>query len=187
MGGTARLHQITRKTPQILRSFLHQQVLSRYTCVAGSCRQLPGSQSFNSIFPTTVSPWDIRTTAGGSSGGSAAALVSYQCWLATGTDLGGSLRIPAAFCGAVGFWVSPGRTPGQGYGPLLGLHGIAGPMARSIRDAALFLDAMESNTGWDKVEPHSPRHLDQLDQNWIRTDQISRVCVDTPNPSKRSI
>lgn len=115
-----------------------------------------GSQSFNSIFPTTVSPWDIRTTAGGSSGGSAAALVSYQCWLATGTDLGGSLRIPAAFCGAVGFRVSPGRTPGQGYGPLLGLHGIAGPMARSIRDAALFLDAMESNTGWDKVEPHSP-------------------------------
>lgn len=165
MGGTARLHQITRKTPQILRSFLHQQVLSRYTCVAGSCRQLPGSPSFNSIFPTTVSPWDIRTTAGGSSGGSAAALVSYQCWLATGTDLGGSLRIPAAFCGAVGFRVSPGRTPGQGYGPLLGLHGIAGPMARSIRDAALFLDAMESNTGWDKVEPHSPRHLDQLDQN----------------------
>ena len=124
-----------------------------------------GSQSFNSIFPTTVSPWDLRTTSGGSSGGSAAALASYQCWLATGTDLGGSLRIPAAFCGAVGFRVSPGRTPGQGYGPLLGLHGIAGPMARSIRDAALFLDAMESNTGWDNVEPHSPRHLDQLDQN----------------------
>ena len=79
-----------------------------------------GSQSFNSIFPTTVSPWDLRTTSGGSSGGSAAALASYQCWLATGTDLGGSVRQPAAHCGVVGFRVSPGRTPANGFGPLLG-------------------------------------------------------------------
>eukprot|EP00435_Cladocopium_sp_Y103_P003972 s4574_g1.t1 len=114
-----------------------------------------GSQSFNSVFPTTVSPWDVRTTSGGSSGGSAAALASYQCWLATGTDLGGSVRQPAAHCGAVGFRVSPGRTPGDGYGPLLGLHSISGPMARSVRDVALFLDAMESNVGWEHLEPHS--------------------------------
>ena len=58
-----------------------------------------GSQCFNEIFPSTVSPWDTRTTAGGSSGGAASALASCQCWLATGSDLGGSLRTPAAFCG----------------------------------------------------------------------------------------
>lgn len=114
-----------------------------------------GSQSFNSIFPTTVSPWDLRTTSGGSSGGSAAALASYQCWLATGTDLGGSVRQPAAHCGVVGFRVSPGRTPANGFGPLLGLHSISGPMARGVRDVALFLDAMESNVGWEHLEPHS--------------------------------
>eukprot|EP00434_Breviolum_minutum_P028812 symbB.v1.2.025486.t1/scaffold2475.1/size78315/5 len=114
-----------------------------------------GSQSFNCIFPTTVSPWDTRTTAGGSSGGSAAALASFQCWLASGTDMGGSVRTPAAFCGTVGFRVSPGRTPTATFGPLLGLHSISGPMARSVRDVALFLDALESSEGW-AIEPHSP-------------------------------
>lgn len=120
---------------------------------------LQGSQSFNCIFPTTVSPWDTRTTAGGSSGGSAAALASFQCWLASGTDMGGSVRTPAAFCGTVGFRVSPGRTPTATSGPLLGLHSISGPMARSVRDVALFLDALESSEGW-AIEPHSPRCWD---------------------------
>ena len=152
--------------------------------VAGSCRQLPGSQSFNSIFPTTVSPWDIRTTAGGSSGGSAAALVSYQCWLATGTDLGGSLRIPAAaFCGAVGFRVSPGtdawarlRTVAGGCMGLLDPWQGASEMPRY------------SWMPWNPIQVGITWSLTVPDTwiNWIRTDQISRVCVDTPNPSKRS-
>ena len=59
-----------------------------------------GSQTFNPVFGTTVTPFDVRCTAGGSSGGSAAALATGAAWLATGSDLGGSLRIPAAFCGA---------------------------------------------------------------------------------------
>lgn len=108
-----------------------------------------GSQSFNELFPTTRSPLDLRSTAGGSSGGSAAAVASYQCWLASGTDLGGSLRTPAAFCGCVGVRPSPGRTPTQQGKALRNLHSIAGPMARSVRDAALFLDAMQSNQGWE--------------------------------------
>ena len=62
-----------------------------------------GSQSFNALYPTSVSPYDTRTTAGGSSGGAASALSSRQVWLASGSDLGGSLRTPAAFCGCVGF------------------------------------------------------------------------------------
>lgn len=111
-----------------------------------------GSQCFNSLFPTTLSPWDTRTTAGGSSGGSAAALASCECWLASGSDLGGSLRTPAAFCGVVGFRVSPGVVPRDGAipsGPLLGLHAVGGPMGRCVRDVGLFLDAMSGSAGWD--------------------------------------
>ena len=136
-----------------------QHILGISSEMPSSRAPLQGSQSFNSIFPTTVSPWDTRTTAGGSSGGSAAALASFQCWLASGTDMGGSVRTPAAFCGTVGFRVSPGRTPTATSGPLLGLHSISGPMARSVRDVALFLDALESSEGW-AIEPHSPRCWD---------------------------
>ena len=74
-----------------------------------------GGQTFNEVFPTTVVPPEdgnlTPLTAGGSSGGSAAALAAQECWLATGSDLGGSLRTPAAFCGVVGFRVSPGIMP----------------------------------------------------------------------------
>lgn len=108
-----------------------------------------GAQCFNELFPTSRSPYDTRTTAGGSSGGSAAALASYQCWLATGTDHGGSLRTPAAFCGCVGFRPSVGRTPTQQGKALRNLHSVAGPMGRSVRDVGLFLDAMDSFQGWE--------------------------------------
>ncbi|CAE7908183.1 unnamed protein product [Symbiodinium microadriaticum] len=117
-----------------------------------------GSQSFNSLFPTTVSPWDIRTTAGGSSGGSCSAVAGCQSWLATGSDLGGSLRTPAAFCGCVGFRVSPGRVPrdtATPSGPLLALHSINGPVGRCVRDAALFLDTLEGGQGWDFSVPRN--------------------------------
>ena len=102
-----------------------------------------GSQTFNPIFGATHNPFDVRRTAGGSSGGAAAALASGVSWLATGSDLGGSLRIPASFCSVYGFRVSPGRvgrpTPS---GPFLKLHSINGPMARSVEDLAMFLDSM---------------------------------------------
>lgn len=113
-----------------------------------------GSNTFNPVFGATVSPFDVRRSAGGSSGGAAAALASGTAWLASGSDLGGSLRIPAAFCGVYGFRVSPGRVGRNGMsGPFLSLHSITGPMARTIADLALFLDAMidwelEQQAGW---------------------------------------
>ena len=61
-----------------------------------------GSNTFNDVFGKTLNPWDISKTCGGSSGGSAVALATGQVWLATGSDLGGSLRIPASFCSVVG-------------------------------------------------------------------------------------
>ena len=113
-----------------------------------------GSNTFNPVFGATVTPFDVRRSAGGSSGGAAAALASGTAWLATGSDLGGSLRIPAAFCGVYGFRVSPGRVGRNGMsGPFVSLHSIGGPMARNIADLALFLDAMvsfesEQQQGW---------------------------------------
>ncbi|EOD31881.1 hypothetical protein EMIHUDRAFT_456188 [Emiliania huxleyi CCMP1516] len=70
-----------------------------------------GSHTFNPVFGATHNPHDLGRTAGGSTGGSAAALASGAAWLATGSDLGGSLRNPAAFCSVVGLRPSPGRCP----------------------------------------------------------------------------
>lgn len=103
-----------------------------------------GAQCFNTLFPTTATPYDLRRTAGGSSGGAAAALASRQCWLATGSDLGGSLRTPAAFCGVVGMRPSPGLVPRDDEAPPLpgDLRAIEGPMARDVGDLGLLLDVM---------------------------------------------
>ena len=72
-----------------------------------------GGHTFNPVYGLTRNPWDLSKSAGGSSGGSAAALASGLVWLATGNDLGGSLRTPAAFNGVVGLRPSPGRVPGS--------------------------------------------------------------------------
>ncbi len=100
-----------------------------------------GAQTFNEVFGITRNPWDTRMTCAGSSGGSAVALATGQVWLATGSDLGGSLRTPASFCGVVGFRPSPGRVP---FGPSvlpLNTFPVNGPMGRCVADVALMLDA----------------------------------------------
>src|SRR3989337_2906644 len=70
-----------------------------------------GANTFNAVFGPTRNPWDPRLTCGGSSGGAAVALATGMGPLAQGSDLGGSLRIPAAFCGVVGFRPTPGLVP----------------------------------------------------------------------------
>ena len=70
-----------------------------------------GASTWNPAFGHTRNPWDLSRTAGGSTGGGAAALATGMIALADGTDLGGSLRIPAAFCGVVGLRPSPGLVP----------------------------------------------------------------------------
>ena len=101
-----------------------------------------GGNTFNEVFGETRNPWDTARTCGGSSGGSAAALASGQVWLATGSDLGGSLRTPAGFCGVVGLRPSPGRVPSGPSELPFGTLSVEGPMARTVADAALMLDAM---------------------------------------------
>lgn len=111
-----------------------------------------GAVTFNEVFGRTSTPWDTGRTSGGSSGGSAAALASGEAWLATGSDLGGSLRTPASFCGIVGFRPSPGLVPsGPNADPFQTLA-VDGPMARDVRDVALFLDVM---AGLDPRDPLS--------------------------------
>ncbi len=100
-----------------------------------------GGHTFNPVNGLTRNPWDMAKSAGGSSGGSAAALASGLVWLATGNDLGGSLRTPAAFNGVVGLRPSPGRVPRGIRLPSMDTLWVEGPMARNVDDLALMLDA----------------------------------------------
>jgi aspartyl-tRNA(Asn)/glutamyl-tRNA(Gln) amidotransferase subunit A len=90
----------------------------------------------------TRNPWDLERTPGGSSGGSAAAVSSGICPLAVGTDAGGSIRIPASFCGIFGLKPTFGRVAAYPQGAF-GDVAHVGPMARTVDDAALMLDAMK--------------------------------------------
>ncbi len=123
-----------------------------------------GGNTFNPVFGATRNPWDTRMSAGGSSGGSAAALASGMVWLATGNDLGGSLRTPASFNGVVGLRPGPGLVPrGARLQPFDTLW-VEGPMARCVDDIALMLDA---GKGHDPIDPLSydsggPSYVDQL-------------------------
>ena len=101
-----------------------------------------GPNTANALFGATRNPWDLSRTAGGSSGGSAAALATGMCPLAEGTDLGGSLRGPASFCGVIGFRTTPGLIPRFPSVLAWDSYSVEGPMARSIGDVALMLSAM---------------------------------------------
>jgi amidase len=101
-----------------------------------------GPNTVNRVFGATRNPWNPALTAGGSSGGSAAALATGMCALAEGTDLGGSLRGPASFCGVVGFRTTPGLIPRVPSPLTWDTYSVEGPMARSVADVALMLSVM---------------------------------------------
>ncbi len=98
-----------------------------------------GGNTFNAVFGATRNPWKPALTCGGSSGGAAVALAAGMGPLAVGTDLGGSLRTPAAFCGVVGFRTSPGLVSVYPAALAWDTLRVAGPMARTIQDVALLL------------------------------------------------
>ena len=115
-----------------------------------------GASTFNEVFGKTRNPWNTAKSVAGSSGGAAAALAAGQAWLATGSDLGGSLRTPASFCSVVGLRPSPGRVArGPVTEPFNSLS-VAGPMARDPDDAALFLDAMAGRHREDPMSLDAP-------------------------------
>lgn len=115
-----------------------------------------GANTFNEVFGATLNPWNTTRSAAGSSGGSAVALATGMAWLAHGSDLGGSLRNPASFCGIVGLRPSPGRVAVQRGAPIDNLLAVEGPMARNVEDCALFLDALSGEDVRDPVSLPRP-------------------------------
>lgn len=113
-----------------------------------------GSQTFNRVFGATANPWDVSRTCGGSSGGAATALACGMVPFADGSDMGGSLRNPANFCGVVGLRPSPGRVPTWPARFAWGSLGVEGPMARTVADLALFLAALAG------PDPRSPLSIE---------------------------
>jgi amidase len=111
-----------------------------------------GANTFNKVFGATRNPWNTALSASGSTGGGAAALAARMAPLAEGSDFGGSLRTPAAFCGVVGLRTTAGLI--TRYPMTLPWHdqSVAGPMARTVEDCALLLDAM---TGFSLKSPLS--------------------------------
>ena len=115
-----------------------------------------GANTFNEVFGKTRNPWNTAMTCGGSSGGAAVAVATGQVWLATGSDLGCSLRTPAAFCSVVGLRPAPGRVA---RGPLRAPYDnlwVEGPMARTVADAALMLDAQVGTHPADPISLAAP-------------------------------
>jgi len=101
-----------------------------------------GSQTFNEVFGATKNPYDLTKTCGGSSGGAAVSLACGMVPIADGSDSGGSLRNPPAFCGVVGMRVSPGRVPSAASGNAWSTLSVSGPLARTVSDLALLLSAI---------------------------------------------
>lgn len=141
-----------------------------------------GANTRNAVWGATGNPFNPDLNAGGSSGGSAAALAVGMLPLATGSDVGGSLRIPAALCGVVGLRPSPGVVPSEcrvlGFNPIP----VLGPMARTVADTALMLRAMagpDSRDPWSGAVPAwpvTPADLSRLSVGW--TEDFGCCAVD---------
>ncbi|MFT5210250.1 MAG: amidase [Flavobacterium sp.] len=101
-----------------------------------------GANTVNPLFGATGNVFNPDLTCGGSSGGSAVAIASHMAPLATGSDHGGSLRIPACYSGVVGFRATPGVVPNEGRTTLQTNYSVQGPMARTVADAALMLSVI---------------------------------------------
>jgi aspartyl-tRNA(Asn)/glutamyl-tRNA(Gln) amidotransferase subunit A len=115
-----------------------------------------GVTNNNPHYGACKNPWDITRTPGGSSGGSAVAVVTGMAMAALGTDTGGSIRIPAALCGVVGLKPTYGRVSLRGILPLSWNLDHAGPITRKVEDAALMLQVMG---GYDELDPTSVKTL----------------------------
>jgi amidase len=121
-----------------------------------------GSHTFNPVFGVTRNPYDRSRSAGGSSGGAASALASGMLALADGSDLGGSLRNPAAFCNVVGLRPSPGLVTNLPVNDLWDPMSVTGPMARTVADVALALDAMST------ADPRAPLSTGRPAQSYLK-------------------
>ena len=132
-----------------------------------------GATGENEEYGHMHNPWDTELIAGGSSGGSASAVVSGECTLTMGSDTGGSIRIPSALCGLVGFKPTYGRISRYGMTALAWSQDHPGPMARTVEDCALVMNAV---AGCDPYDPTSV-NLTVPDFTKPLTDQIKGLRV----------
>jgi amidase len=128
-----------------------------------------GAHTVNAVFGATRNPWNPALSPAGSSGGSAVAVATGMVPLAQGTDFGGSVRVPAAFCGIVGLRATPGLTPNYPAALAWDFGQVHGPLARSVEDAALMFDAM---VGLSRRSPIS------VPPPWPSTLETVRRCED---------
>ncbi len=134
-----------------------------------------GSHTVNRVFGATRNPYDLSRSAGGSSGGAAAALAARMVCLADGSDLGGSLRNPASFCNVVGLRPSPGRVPRWPVTDPADTLGVEGPMARTVADAALLL-AVQSGP-----DPRATLALDAPPPQLAEPGDVRRILAQDPS------
>ncbi len=116
-----------------------------------------GANTFNEVFGPTLNPWNTAMSAAGSSGGAAAGLATGMAWLAHGSDVGGSLRNPASFCGIVGMRPTVGRVPVTRRYSVDPTLSVEGPMARNVEDMALMFDAMLGEDSRDMLSKPRPQ------------------------------
>jgi Asp-tRNA(Asn)/Glu-tRNA(Gln) amidotransferase A subunit family amidase len=144
---------------------------------------LASYETDNLLTGRTNNPWDVERTPGGSSGGEAAAIAAFCSAGGVGSDGGGSIRVPAHFCGIAGLKPTPGRVPGTGHFPSMGypggLVGVAGPMARTAEDLRLLFAALAGYDGQDPFSAPVPLRPAQVQGVRIGVwEQFYRVPVD---------
>jgi Asp-tRNA(Asn)/Glu-tRNA(Gln) amidotransferase A subunit family amidase len=143
----------------------------------------------NLLYGRTNNPWDLSRTAGGSSGGEAAAIASGCSAGGVGSDGGGSIRVPAHFCGICGLKPTPGRIPATGHFPQsvgpFALLGVVGPMARTMADLKLLFEAMQGpDIGDPSAAPvplrwPSPVELKKIRIGYFEDDDRTPVTPET--------
>ncbi|GAC1302687.1 MAG: Asp-tRNA(Asn)/Glu-tRNA(Gln) amidotransferase subunit GatA [Vulcanimicrobiaceae bacterium] len=150
-----------------------------------------GSSCENSALGKTANPWDLGRVPGGSSGGSVAAVAAGEATVALGSDTGGSIREPAAFCGVVGFKPTYGRISRYGLIAFASSLDQIGPIAKTVEDAALLYDVMagkdpmDSTTVENAVEPTATALRDDL--RGVRVGIVDEFALDALAPDVRTV